>query len=193
MKLPCRTKILANGNGKMLALCALAVVSIVLFPEKSFAADPLDFISAKFAIGVLCEMMMGPLGGLLVTVAGVGAIVAAAFGNFRASQGLIVVAVGAFSISAILSLSFPDAAKLCVASSGSSTARSAADTDSTDSQNRSAFGITDSEINVAIGRQANFSDGVSYPQGEIPEREISVSNDPSESVPSQVQDLADSF
>ena len=88
-------------------LVALAAY-ILLLPDDSYA-----FESAKFAIEEICGHMQGKLGGLLMTVAGIGGLTAAAFGNMRASQGLIVVGVGAFAISSVLSIYFPQAATSC--------------------------------------------------------------------------------
>ena len=48
-----------------------------------------------------------------MTVAGIGGITAAAFGNLRATHSLIVVGIGAAAISTVLSLYFPKAADEC--------------------------------------------------------------------------------
>ena len=71
------------------------------------------FSSAEWAIGELCSHMEGNLGALLMSAAGVGAVISAALGNFRASYSLIIVGIGGFSVSAMLSLYFPDAATTC--------------------------------------------------------------------------------
>lgn len=72
-----------------------------------------EFESVKFAIEEICGHIMGHFGSLLLMTAGVGALVSAAVGNFRASQTLFVVAIGAFGTSATLSLYFSDAAEVC--------------------------------------------------------------------------------
>lgn len=77
------------------------------------ASNAYAFESAKYAIQELCGHMTGSLGGLLMSAAGVGAIVAAAFGNFRASFSFLITGIGAFTVSAILSLYFPTAADTC--------------------------------------------------------------------------------
>ena len=78
-----------------------------------FASNAFAFESVQFAIEEICGHMQGNLGGLLMTTAGIGGIVAAAFGNLRASHSLIVVGVGAAALSRFLSLYFPQAAELC--------------------------------------------------------------------------------
>ena len=66
-----------------------------------------------FAGGVIraayCDMigyMEGEFGGLLTVIAGILAFATAAFGSFKHGVTLIVTAVGAFSISAVVSLYF---------------------------------------------------------------------------------------
>lgn len=77
------------------------------------ASNAFAFESVEFAIEEICGHMQGNLGGLLMTTAGIGGIVAAAFGNLRASHSLIVVGIGAAALSGFLSLYFPQAAELC--------------------------------------------------------------------------------
>lgn len=80
----------------------------------------LAFESAKFAIQEICGHIQGNFGALLMSAAGVGAVISGAMGNFRASYALIIVGVGAFTTSAIMSLFFPDAAELCEQGPGGS-------------------------------------------------------------------------
>lgn len=75
--------------------------------------DAYAFESAKVAIEELCGHMQGSLGALLMSAAAVGAIVAAAFGNFRASFSFLITGIGAFTVSTMLSLYFPTAAESC--------------------------------------------------------------------------------
>ena len=89
------------------------VAGAVLLVEPATAHAQLGSGMVKFAIQELCKEMMGDLGALLTATAGFGAIVAAAFGAYRAFYSAIITAVGAFSISAILSLYFPAAAGEC--------------------------------------------------------------------------------
>lgn len=72
-----------------------------------------DTAVVDWAIGELCGHITGHLGGLLVTVAGFGAIVAAAMGSYRVFYGAIITAVGAFATSTIMGLYFPEAANVC--------------------------------------------------------------------------------
>ena len=54
----------------------------------------------------LYRLIEGKFGGLVATVAGIGAIVASAFAAYRAAVSLVVTAVGAFILRALVSLWF---------------------------------------------------------------------------------------
>src|SRR5829696_6404304 len=93
---------------KHVALLAAGLTVFLVLPENAHA-----FESVKFAIREICGHMEGHLGGLLMTVAAVGGIAAAALGNLRAMQSMIVTGIGAATVSAVLSLYFKDAASTC--------------------------------------------------------------------------------
>lgn len=92
-------------------LSAFGVGALVIGTSSSAWAFDTDVID--WAIGELCGHISGNLGGLLVTVAGFGAIVAAAMGSYRVFYGAIITAVGAFAVSTIMSLYFPQASRIC--------------------------------------------------------------------------------
>ncbi len=100
-----------NRKFRKRELAALTFVALLALPLSAEAQ--LGSGMVKFAIQELCGEMMGGLGALLTATAGFGAIVAAAFGAYRAFYSAIITAVGAFSVSAILSLYFPAAAGEC--------------------------------------------------------------------------------
>ena len=81
---------------------------LICAPFNVFALE-----SVKFAIKELCGHMEGHLGGLLMATAGVGGMISAAFGNMKAMYSFIITGIGAFTVSSVLSLYFPEAAKLC--------------------------------------------------------------------------------
>ncbi len=58
------------------------------------------------AVGNLFCLIEGAFGALIMVVAGLGAIIAAAMGAYRAAVGMLVVAVGAFILRALVSLFF---------------------------------------------------------------------------------------
>jgi len=58
------------------------------------------------AVGLLFRLIEGAFGALIMVVAGLGAILAAAMGAYRASLGMLVVALGAFILRALVSLFF---------------------------------------------------------------------------------------
>ncbi len=127
------------------AVCALGAVAVVLLlPENVYA-----FASAEFAIEEICGHMQGKLGGLLMTVAGIGGLTAAAFGNMRATQSLIVVGIGAFAISSVLSIHFPEAAGKCNGGDGGGGAPAARVARSADVNQ---FNVV--EADIAAGRRA---------------------------------------
>lgn len=59
------------------------------------------------AVGSLFRLIEGSFGALVMVVAGLGAIIAASMGAYRASVGMLVVAVGSFILRALVSLFFP--------------------------------------------------------------------------------------
>lgn len=95
------------------ALCFISGALAAFLLSLSLVSVAFAFESAKFAIEELCGHMTGSLGGLLMSAAAVGGIAAAAFGNFRASFSFIITGIGAFTISSLLSLHFPQAAGSC--------------------------------------------------------------------------------
>lgn len=60
----------------------------------------------KGAVGNLFWLVEGAFGALIMVVAGLGAIIAAAMGAYRAAVGMLVVALGAFILRALVSLFF---------------------------------------------------------------------------------------
>lgn len=58
------------------------------------------------SVALLFQLIEGSFGALIMVVAGIGAIIAAAFGAYRAAVGMLVVAVGAFILRALVSLFF---------------------------------------------------------------------------------------
>ncbi len=95
----------------------LLVFGVVLLTaglaETSTAATNTSFSKANYndtlvqnAVGQLFCLIEGAFGALIMVVAGLGAIVAAAMGAYRAAVGMLVVAVGAFILRALVSLFF---------------------------------------------------------------------------------------
>ncbi len=100
----------------MLKIIGFSIVScfaLILYIPTAHALASVDF-----AIEEICAHMQGNLGGLLMAAAGVGGIASAAFGNMKAMYSCLVTAIGAFGISAVLSLHFPDAANKCSGGAG---------------------------------------------------------------------------
>lgn len=58
------------------------------------------------AVANLFKLIEGAFGALIMVVSGIGAIIAAAMGAYRASLGMLVVAVGSFILRSLVSLFF---------------------------------------------------------------------------------------
>lgn len=110
-----------------------SVISVYVLPIAAITAFLLLNVNDSYAFSTkviedaikeLCGLIEGHLGGLLVTVAAFGAIVAAAMGSYRAFYSAIITAVGAFAVSSILSLYFEEAAANC-GNGGKSASKSA--------------------------------------------------------------------
>lgn len=72
----------------------------------SFSEADFDDSLIRMSVGNLFKLIEGAFGALIMVVAGLGAIVAAAMGAYRAAVGMLVVAVGAFILRALVSLFF---------------------------------------------------------------------------------------
>ncbi len=172
----------------VLGLLAGLFVLQCIAPEQSFAFD-----SAKKAIKEICGHMEGNLGGLLMTTAGVGALVAAAFGNFRASHSMIVTAIGAATVSTMLSLYFADAAKECtgghrINTEAGTTTRTLDDRFALPGVLRHEPGaLGEANIEIAAGRQADFTQAAEFNHGGE-EFELAPAEDDG-----GLNDLADTF
>lgn len=71
-------------------------------------APDFDPVLIDGAVGSLFQLIEGSFGALVMVVAGLGAIIAAAMGAYRASLGMLVVAVGSFILRSLVSLFFPE-------------------------------------------------------------------------------------
>lgn len=61
------------------------------------------------AVVILLTFLEGAFGALIMAAAGIGAIISSAFGQYRASLGCLIVAVGSFILQSFLSTFFNDA------------------------------------------------------------------------------------
>jgi hypothetical protein len=75
-------------------------------PTGSFVTPEFDETLIRNSVGNLFKLIEGAFGALIMVVAGLGAIVAASMGAYRASVGMLVVALGAFILRALVSLFF---------------------------------------------------------------------------------------
>jgi len=100
------SKALVNANALSLT-AGLVLVSAGLV-DVAMAQDAPDWDQTQIATAAefLLSMIEGALGALIMIVAGIGAIVAAAMGAYRAAVGMLVVAVGAFILRTLVQLFF---------------------------------------------------------------------------------------
>jgi hypothetical protein len=105
-------------KNKTIITTGLFVTGYIFIPTEVSA-----LASVEFAIKEICQHMQGNLGGLLMATAGVGGLISAAFGNMKAMYSCVVTAIGAFTISSMLSLHFDAAAGHCNGGGGDAVAR----------------------------------------------------------------------
>ncbi|MCB0323774.1 MAG: hypothetical protein KDD69_09385 [Bdellovibrionales bacterium] len=158
-------------ESRITACIVAAGGAVLLLPNDAFA-----FASARFAIEEICGHMTGSLGGLLMTVAGIGGLVAAAFGNFRASQSFIVTAIGAFAIGSVLSIYFEDAAAVCDSGGGGGGGGAITRTTAASARTEAGdpFNVVESDLarsrnaaaRIGAGIGADFSKAAELPQGQ---------------------------
>ena len=75
-------------------------------PSGSYSQSQFDDTLIRNSVGNLFKLIEGAFGALIMVVSGLGAIVAAAMGAYRAAVGMLVVAVGAFILRSLVSLFF---------------------------------------------------------------------------------------
>ncbi len=98
----------ANTCMLVLGVCLLVggLVEVSNAQLSSFSQAEYHDSLVRNAIGNLFSLIEGAFGALIMVVAGLGAIVAAAMGAYRAALGMLVVAVGAFILRSLVSLFF---------------------------------------------------------------------------------------
>ena len=112
----CKLNVLTQVHSTALLLvfgCALLVGGVVDIshaggtgPSGSFSEAGFEDDLIRNSVGNMFKLVEGAFGALIMVVAGLGAIIAAAMGAYRAAVGMIVVAVGAFILRALVSLFF---------------------------------------------------------------------------------------
>ncbi len=101
------SKLLVNANTLSVA-AGLTLITVGLVDVASAQVDAPQWDQTRVAQAAefLLSMIEGALGALVMIVAGIGAIVAAAMGAYRAAVGMLVVAVGAFILRTLVTLFF---------------------------------------------------------------------------------------
>jgi hypothetical protein len=103
-----RGALFARRHGDVLLLVlGIGLLTIGLTQISSASTTTLyDETRVRGAVALLFRLIEGAFGALVMVVAGLGAIIAAAMGAYRAALGMLVVAVGAFILRALVSLFF---------------------------------------------------------------------------------------
>ena len=94
------------GCFSALSLVLAFVVLVTFFPDFAIAEDKFDDKAILDAYCDLLKMSQTAFGALFALAAGVGAIVAAAFGMYRSAISFFVVSLAYFAIPAMINLSF---------------------------------------------------------------------------------------
>lgn len=89
--------------GCLLLVCSSATDSEAARTIRYNAAGPNE------AVNALLLYLEGSFGALVMVCSGIGAILSSAFGQYRASLGLMVVAIGSFILRSLMSTFFNDA------------------------------------------------------------------------------------
>ncbi len=105
-----------HGNGALFVLgCTLLILGLLDLSHAQNVQGLETNSEANFndgliraSVGNLFQLIEGAFGALIMVVAGIGAIVAASMGAYRAAVGMLVVAVGSFILRALVSLFFGD-------------------------------------------------------------------------------------
>jgi len=93
--------------GCILLLSGLSEISLARDSfTGSYSEADFDDLLIRNSVGNLFMLIEGAFGALIMVVAGLGAIISAAMGGYRAALGMLVVAVGAFILRALVSLFF---------------------------------------------------------------------------------------
>lgn len=86
------------------------MVLVFAVSDTSFAQAPVAGLAGEkklyTVIALILRFIEGPFGALIMVTAGLGAIVAAAMGSYKAALGLFVVGVGAFILRSLVAIFF---------------------------------------------------------------------------------------
>lgn len=90
----------------LLLALAVGILCAGLASESLAQAPGYDDSRIVNAVNKILIYLQGSFGALIMVCAGLGAIISSAFGQYRASLGLLVVAIGSFILRSIMSTFF---------------------------------------------------------------------------------------
>ena len=101
----------AKQGQVMLFLLGIGLLTggLVLGADAQGHAATYNDVRVANSVNAILTYLEGSFGALIMVSAGIGAIMSAAFGQYRAALGLLVVAIGAFILRSLMSTFFNDA------------------------------------------------------------------------------------
>ena len=90
----------------ILFLAGMALIYFGLIARASAQVGVYNDVRIEDSVNLLLTYLEGSFGGLVMVCSGIGAILSAAFGQYRAALGCLVVAVGAFILRSFISTFF---------------------------------------------------------------------------------------
>jgi hypothetical protein len=96
-------------DSALLYIIGIAILAMGL-NDASYAQRSINYNDQRLieAINAVLTYLEGSFGALVMVCAGIGAILSAAFGQYKASLGLLVVAIGSFILRSLMSTFFND-------------------------------------------------------------------------------------
>ena len=96
-------------DSALLYIFGIAILAMGL-NDSSYAQRSINYNDQRLieAINAVLTYLEGSFGALVMVCAGIGAILSAAFGQYKASLGLLVVAIGSFILRSLMSTFFND-------------------------------------------------------------------------------------
>ena len=102
--------LLSSYSIQLLLVAGIAMLGLglsgVATAQETFSEAAFNDTLVRNAVGNLFRLIEGAFGALIMIIAGLIAIISAAMGAYRASLGMLVVALGAFILRALVSLFF---------------------------------------------------------------------------------------
>jgi hypothetical protein len=99
----------ARNSGYVFLLIG-SLICLLMAPDSVISQHNINYNDARLlgAINAILSYLEGSFGALVMACAGITAILSAAFGQYKASLGLLVIAVGSFILRSLMGTFFND-------------------------------------------------------------------------------------